>query len=97
MLARVRSLRIAWEYFCSGLWEFDSEAGAWIAIEPEDLPISDRLRQSIRRWAAEQTEAYNGTEPVSDQTRAAWDAKAMTLAQRLSKTSWPATLRSTSS
>ncbi len=80
----MRRVRLGWEYFCSGLWEFDPD-DEWVSIEPENLPISDRLGEDIRRWAAEQTEAYNGTDSVSDEARAAWDARATTLVHRLSE------------
>ena len=56
----MRKVRVGWDHYCSGVWELDSDDDVWTAIEPEDLPISNRLRRSIRRWATEQTLAYNG-------------------------------------
>lgn len=79
----MRKLRLGWDYFSSGLWELDADDGGWVSIEPEDPPISDQLRLSGRRWADEQTLAYNGTEPVSDEARDAWRQRALALGDRL--------------
>lgn len=79
----MRKVRVGWDHYCSGVWELDSDDDVWTAIEPEDLPISNRLRRSIRRWATEQTLAYNGGEPVSEERRVAWRTRATRLTERL--------------
>ena len=79
----MRRVRISWDHFTEGVWEFDPDLGAWSAIELDELPISNRLRRSIRHWATEQTLAYNGTTSIPEEVRAAWKARALRLTERL--------------
>jgi hypothetical protein len=81
-LAGCAGVKLAWDYFSSGLWELDPDVDDWVAIEPGELPISDEPRSDIRRWAEEQTTAYNGKEPVSDEALAEWQGRASTLVAR---------------
>ena len=81
----MRRVKLAWDYFSSGLWELDPHDGIWVAIEPRELPLSSDLQSEIRHWAEAQTVAYNGTEPVSDEARAEWRERASALVERLRK------------
>lgn len=82
----MRAIRLMADYQCFPLWE--ASPGVVGNIAPEDLPISERLRQDLAQWA----ECYDSTLDLSnpaesgfrsDSAREEFRRKGRELAERL--------------
>ena len=83
---RTRSLKLMADYECSPLWE-QTETGTG-NIDPEDLPISQGLRDALNAWAQRYDETLDRDAPrrsgfPNPEAEAAFNAEGQALLDKL--------------
>lgn len=62
-MSKINNVKLMAEYECFPLWSIDADNPG--SIEPEQVPISERLIQDLWAWASRYDKTLNWDDPVS--------------------------------
>jgi hypothetical protein len=81
----VRRVKVMADYYAFPLW-----TGDWL-LPPEELPLTDGLRDELVRWSADYTRTLiaNDYDWPNEQVQADWNARGYALAVRVAQEPGP--------